>query len=107
MDTWIWIVIVGVVVLALVGMAVAASRSRSRRRALHERFGDEYDRTVDATDSRRAGERDLRRAKPNTTNWIYGRSVTLPGSGTRVSGRNSRRDSLTGRGRRSSKPTIS
>jgi hypothetical protein len=59
MDTWIWIVIAVavVVVLALVVMAMA----RTRRRAhLQERFGPEYDRTVEGSDNRRAAERDLR-----------------------------------------------
>jgi hypothetical protein len=58
MDTWVWIVI-AVVVVALIVIALAAW-SRSRRRGLHDRFGSEYDRTVESADSRRKAERDLR-----------------------------------------------
>jgi hypothetical protein len=60
MDTWIWIVIAVVVVLIIVAV-VAAAASRSRRRHhLQERFGPEYDRTVDGAQRRREAERDLR-----------------------------------------------
>src|SRR5262249_39730922 len=58
MDTWVWIVI-AVAVLLLLVVALMAS-SRARRRTLHNRFGVEYDRTVESTDSRRKAERDLR-----------------------------------------------
>jgi hypothetical protein len=59
MDTWAWIVvIVAVVVIAAI---VIWMISRARRRThLKQRFGDEYDRTVAAADSRRKGEIDLR-----------------------------------------------
>jgi hypothetical protein len=59
MDTWVWIVIAAVVVILLIVAIAAWARSR-RRRGLHERFGSEYDRTVDSADSRRKAERDLR-----------------------------------------------
>ncbi|MET0629025.1 MAG: hypothetical protein ABW033_11270 [Acidimicrobiia bacterium] len=59
MDTWVWVVIAIVVVVVLAIVALSAW-SRSRRRGLHDRFGDEYDRSVSAADSRRAAERDLR-----------------------------------------------
>jgi hypothetical protein len=59
MDTWIWIVIAVVVVLIVVAI-VAAAASRRRRRHLQQRFGPEYDRTVDSADRRRQAERDLR-----------------------------------------------
>jgi hypothetical protein len=59
MDTWIWIVIAAVVVVVLLLVAWAAW-SRRRRHGLHDRFGSEYDRTVEGADSRRKGERDLR-----------------------------------------------
>lgn len=60
MDTWIWIVIAAVVVVAVILVVVAAVSGRRRRSHLKERFGPEYDRTVDSTDHRRQAERDLR-----------------------------------------------
>ncbi len=59
MDAWIWIVIAVVVVLVIV-IAVAAAAKRRRRHHLQDRFGSEYDRTVEGADRRRAAERDLR-----------------------------------------------
>ena len=59
MDAWIWIVIAVVVVLVIVA-AVAAAASRRRRHHLKQRFGSEYDRTVEGADRRREAERDLR-----------------------------------------------
>ena len=59
MATWIWIAIVVVVVIALLAIAWFAINSR-RRRALQERFGPEYDRTVETTGKRRAAESALR-----------------------------------------------
>jgi hypothetical protein len=59
MDAWIWIVIAVVVVLVIVA-AVAAAASRRRRHHLQQRFGSEYDRTVEGADRRREAERDLR-----------------------------------------------
>jgi len=55
MDTWIWIVIAVAVVLV-----VAAASSRRRRHHLQDRFGPEYDRTVEDADRRRSAERELR-----------------------------------------------
>ncbi|HEX5585786.1 MAG TPA: hypothetical protein VFZ17_00625 [Acidimicrobiia bacterium] len=59
MDTWVWIVIAIAVVIVLAIVALSAW-SRSRRRGLHDRFGPEYDRSVESGESRRAAERDLR-----------------------------------------------
>jgi hypothetical protein len=59
MDTWIWIVIAAVVVAAVVLVAAAAFAGRRRRGHLKERFGPEYDRTVEGADSRKDAERDL------------------------------------------------
>jgi hypothetical protein len=59
MDAWIWIVIAVVVVLIVVAVIAAAS-SRRRRHHLQERFGSEYDRTVEGADRRREAEQDLR-----------------------------------------------
>ncbi len=59
MDTWVWIVIA--VVVAFVGLGVLASALRMRRsRSLQDRFGREYDRTVDKAGSRREAEQELR-----------------------------------------------
>jgi len=59
MDTWIWVVIVAVVVVIVLAAAVAVF-SRRRRLHLQERFGSEYDRTVESADHRRDAERTLR-----------------------------------------------
>jgi hypothetical protein len=59
MDTWVWIVIAAAVVVAVLVIAWLALGSK-RRRGLQERFGPEYDRTVETSDSRRAAETELR-----------------------------------------------
>jgi FtsZ-interacting cell division protein ZipA len=58
MASWLWIVII----VVLVAIAVAAVMAARRRRtmALRQRFGTEYDRTLDARDGQRAAEADLR-----------------------------------------------
>ncbi|MCC2278017.1 hypothetical protein LKL35_21700 [Streptomyces sp. ET3-23] len=56
-GTLLAIIIPIVVVLALVAVAAALM---IRRRRLRERFGPEYDRTVEQTGGRLAGERELR-----------------------------------------------
>ncbi|MEU2516662.1 hypothetical protein [Streptomyces syringium] len=53
------IIIIAAVLVVLV-CAVAALTLSARRRKLRERFGPEYERTVETKDSRRAGERELR-----------------------------------------------
>jgi FtsZ-interacting cell division protein ZipA len=58
MAGWLWIVII-VVLVAIVVAAVMAARRR-RTMALRQRFGTEYDRTLDARDGQRAAEADLR-----------------------------------------------
>ena len=58
MDTWIWVVIILAAVIVVSGAALWVT-GRQRRAGLQTRFGDEYDRTVDAAESRRAAERDL------------------------------------------------
>jgi hypothetical protein len=58
MDTWVWIVIAVAVVVILLGAWMAWSRGRRSR--LHDRWGREYDRTVEGSKNRRTGERDLR-----------------------------------------------
>lgn len=59
MDTWIWVVVIAVVVI-VIGMLIAMMMRARRRAHLKDRFGPEYDRTVDALDSRRLAEIDLR-----------------------------------------------
>ena len=54
MDSWMWLVIVGLAVLVVVAVLYV------RRSRLRERFGPEYDRTVEAADSRRDAEHALR-----------------------------------------------
>jgi hypothetical protein len=58
MATWVWILIAiaAVVVIALIAMTVRQRRAA----ALHERFGPEYDRAVEAREDRRAAEAELR-----------------------------------------------
>src|SRR4051794_2061675 len=51
------IVIAVLIVIAAVTLAVVQNR---RRRALQDRFGPEYDRTIEGTDSKRKAEKDLR-----------------------------------------------
>jgi len=59
MDTILWIVIALAVVLVVV-VVVAALTGRRRRHHLQQRFGSEYDRTVEGADRRREAERELR-----------------------------------------------
>jgi hypothetical protein len=61
MDTTAWIIIAVVAAVLVVVLVTALLGARSRRRhALQSRFGDEYDRTIESHDKRRAAERDLR-----------------------------------------------
>jgi len=58
MATWIWIVIA--VAAALVVLAIVwAATTRRRSRSLRDRFGREYDRTLEQAGGRREGEREL------------------------------------------------
>ena len=59
MATWVWIIIAVVAAIVLLGVVLNAARAR-RTRALQERFGSEYDRTVDQAGGRRGAERELR-----------------------------------------------
>src|SRR6266498_741134 len=59
MDMWVWIVIA--VVAAIVLLAVLWSATRARRtRSLQDRFGREYDRTIEHAGDKREAERELR-----------------------------------------------
>src|SRR5205823_8904706 len=59
MATWVWIIIAVVAAIVLLGVVLNAARAR-RTRALQERFGSEYDRTLDQAGGRRGAERELR-----------------------------------------------
>ena len=59
MDTLIWIIIAVAVIVVLILAAIAWTNSR-RRHHLQDRFGSEYDRTVEGADRRRQAERELR-----------------------------------------------
>ena len=61
MSTTGWIIVgLAIAIVAIVGMVVAARVSSSRRRAhLQDRFGPEYDRTLESADSRRKAEDEL------------------------------------------------
>src|SRR3954468_24681666 len=58
-GTALVIVIVVAVLIVIAAIVLAVVQSR-RRRALKERFGPEYDRTIDGTDSKRQAEKELR-----------------------------------------------
>jgi FtsZ-interacting cell division protein ZipA len=58
MKTWIWIAI-AVVAVVVIGLIVVAAMRKRRTEKLRDRFGPEYDRTVDRADGRRDAERDL------------------------------------------------
>ena len=59
MDTWVWIVVI-VAIVVIAAILVAWQLSTRRRAHLKQRFGAEYDRTIEQADSRRQGEIDLR-----------------------------------------------
>ncbi|MEI5009719.1 hypothetical protein ACIOWI_03475 [Streptomyces sp. NPDC087659] len=60
MSTGTLIAIIVTIVVVLLLIAVGAWLVTRRRRHLQERFGPEYDRTVESGDSKRAAERELR-----------------------------------------------
>ena len=59
METWVWIVIGVVVAIVVLGVLTSALRTQ-RTRSLQDRFGREYDRTVDRAGGRREAEQELR-----------------------------------------------
>jgi len=59
MSSSVLAIVIVVAVLVVVGIAVAVVQS-TRRRKLRDRFGPEYDHTVENADSRRDAERDMR-----------------------------------------------
>jgi FtsZ-interacting cell division protein ZipA len=58
MATWFWIVIV--IVAVVIALVAAITARRRRTMMLRQRFGREYDRTVEARESQRAAEAELR-----------------------------------------------
>jgi FtsZ-interacting cell division protein ZipA len=58
MDTWVWIVIAAAAAIVLLVVLWSATRTR-RSSTLRERFGPEYDRTVEHAGDRREAEREL------------------------------------------------
>jgi hypothetical protein len=58
MVTWIWILIAIAIVIVIALLALGATKRRTA--VLRERFGPEYDRTVQSHEDRRAAEADLR-----------------------------------------------
>ena len=59
MAAWIWIVII-IAVVAVVALAALVARNR-RTAMLRDRFGPEYDRTVEHRDDRRGRDPDAAR----------------------------------------------
>src|SRR5205823_6174822 len=57
-DTWMWVVIIAAAVV-LVVILITVALARRRRAGLKARFGPEYDRTLEALDSRRRTVSDL------------------------------------------------
>jgi hypothetical protein len=58
MATWAWIVII-IAVLAAVAATAALTTQQRRRAGLRDRFGTEYERTVESAEDRRAAETEL------------------------------------------------
>jgi hypothetical protein len=59
MPSWAW-VLIGIAAAIVVAAVVWPLITQQRRRRLQERFGPEYERTVDSADSRREAEAELR-----------------------------------------------
>jgi hypothetical protein len=59
MGTWIWI-IVAIAIVIIAALILMAIFDRQRTTRLRRQFGDEYDRTVRAKESRRSAEAELR-----------------------------------------------
>lgn len=64
MDTWVWIAIAAAVVVALILIGIVYWQSRQRRsRKLQQRFGPEYDQTVNELGDRQRAESELQARK--------------------------------------------
>jgi hypothetical protein len=60
MPGWVWVLIVVGVVL-LLALVVWRSMAARRSRSLREKFGPEYDRTLESNDNKRSAESELRK----------------------------------------------
>jgi hypothetical protein len=58
MPGWVW-VLIAVVVVAVIAVVAWQAMTRRKTGRLQDRFGPEYDRTVDAADSKRDAESEL------------------------------------------------
>ena len=58
MPTWVWILIAAAAVL-IVAMVAWVMTKRKQTKQLQSQFGPEYERTVEATDNRKAAESEL------------------------------------------------
>jgi hypothetical protein len=59
MEAWVWVLIVVAAIALIAAVAFWFVRTRRRRQALRERFGPEYDRSVEAARTRRKAEGEL------------------------------------------------
>jgi hypothetical protein len=66
MPGWVW-ALVAVGVIVVVALVVWQALKAKRTRTLQERFGPEYDRTVDRADDRREAEADLAYRRGSST----------------------------------------
>jgi hypothetical protein len=60
MATWVWIVVAVVIVVVVLALVASLVKRRRTRQGLQERFGPEYDRTVDESGGERAATSELR-----------------------------------------------
>ena len=60
MATWVWIVVAVVIVVVVLALVASLVKRRRTRQALQERFGPEYDRTVEESGGERAATSELR-----------------------------------------------
>lgn len=59
MDAWVWVLIAIAVAIVVMAIAMWLVQRYRRRRVLRERFGPEYDRSIEEARSRRTAEADL------------------------------------------------
>jgi hypothetical protein len=59
MPTWAWILIVVAAAILVLALLASVMTARRRRAGLQDRFGPEYDRTVERTGRRRGAEAEL------------------------------------------------
>jgi hypothetical protein len=59
MDAWVWVLIIVAAAIVIAALGMWLVQRYRRRRALRERFGPEYDRSIEAARSRRRAEGEL------------------------------------------------